>query len=347
MQQNHIIKKKIIVFYKKKKRDLPWRKKLGEKQEPYKTLISEFMLQQTRVDTAINYYRKFINKWPDLKSLSRSKLSEVLTVWAGLGYYRRAINLHKAAKIIMKNYNGVIPDTKEELKKLPGIGEYTSSAILGFAFGKSSIIIDTNIRRFISRINGVEDNILLEKQVTLLAKKLFPKKNTGDFAQAIMDFASAYCKKRNPVCSECIIKKECNFSDIKMLSNNENKNKEKKKKYSFVFLLVDKKNHFFIKKRPLDKILGGLYEVPGTDWTTSTWPNKNNLKKKNITFNSWIEKKEIIKHEFSHFNLFTKVFIKKIKKENKDADGVWINKKDMNKLPLSKLTYKIINASLK
>ena len=169
MKKANYIKKFIIQYYDKYKRSLPWRSKNNSLQDPYCTLISEIMLQQTRVDKVKVFYESFLRKWPNIYALSCADISQILTHWSGLGYYRRAINLHKTSKIIANVYSGIIPADKETLKSLPGIGEYTSSAIISFAFGKYSIILDTNIKRFIMRIFGLKDDIkekdLIKKQV--------------------------------------------------------------------------------------------------------------------------------------------------------------------------------------
>ena len=246
----NIIQKKIKQYYKKRGRELPWRKKGKINQNSYETLISEVMLQQTRVNTVLKYYKKFLVKFPNLKALAIAKNEEVLKMWSGMGYYKRAINLHNSAKIIIKNFAGKIPSEKEELKKLPGIGEYTSSAIASFAFGKDEVVIDTNVDRFISRIFNINYRELKNVQKKVFENKLFPKKNKGDFAQAIMDFSNEYCLKLNPKCEICIISKYCNYE------KNENvKNIKLKKKKSFVpaILFIMKKISFSSEKDQLIK----------------------------------------------------------------------------------------------
>ena len=152
------LRSKIKLYYKKKSRALPWRVQSGYNQNPYKTLISEIMLQQTRVQTVIKYYKNFLQEFPNIKALALAREEKVLKAWAGMGYYRRALNLHSTAKIICKKFNGKIPSEKTILKQLPGIGEYTSSAIASFAFGKEELVIDTNVERFVNRVFNVKNN---------------------------------------------------------------------------------------------------------------------------------------------------------------------------------------------
>ena len=193
-----IIKNRILSYYKNNKRKLPWRTKEDNNQNPYHTLVSEVMLQQTQVKTATSYYKRFIKKWPNIKSLSNANLDEVLVMWSGLGYYNRAKNLLKSAKIITTKFRGNIPSNKESLISLPGIGDYTSAAIMSFAFGKHALAIDTNIKRFFIRVFGLNNNKKNDlKQISIIASRVFPKNNSGKFAQALMDFSSDICKKKN------------------------------------------------------------------------------------------------------------------------------------------------------
>ena len=162
------------------------------------------MLQQTRVKAVLNYYKVFLIKFPNIRSLALAREKDILIAWAGLGYYRRAINLHKTAKVIFKEYDGIIPSEKIVLRKLPGIGEYTSAAIASFAYGKEELVIDTNVERFIKRIFNLQDDRARGNKIKELGEKLFPKRKRGDFAQAIMDFSNDYCTKLNPKCKICI-----------------------------------------------------------------------------------------------------------------------------------------------
>ncbi len=338
MKHSKIITKKILLYYKYNKRDLPWRTKEDNNQNPYFTLISEIMLQQTQVKTAISYYEKFIKKWPNVDSLSKANLDEVLTMWSGLGYYNRAKNLLNTAKLIKNKYNGLIPDKKHILLTLPGIGEYTSAAILSFSFGEYAIAMDTNIKRFISRIFGSEINIKKnEKDFYALASKVFPKTNSGKFAQAIMDFSSDICKKRKPDCIRCFLSSYCKYDE----KNEKNEKKVNLKKKFSVVLFYFHKNQFFLKKRAVHKLLGGLYEVPGLEWTDNTWPK---IPKK--FYGSEVLPK-VLKYKFSHIELKTKIISINILNKNLKKNGIWIKKQELEKIPVSSLTKKIINYSIK
>ena len=335
-KKNSIIRKKIIAYYENNKRKLPWRTNKDNNQNPYFTLVSEIMLQQTQVNTALSYYEKFIKKWPNLNSLAQANIEDILTMWSGLGYYSRAKNLLKTAKIISTKYNGVIPNKYEDLIDLPGIGDYTASAIISFAFGAFSIVIDTNIKRFMLRINGVYDNGKVNKrQLNEIGKKLFPRSNSGKFAQAIMDFSSDVCTKRNPSCFKCFLKSYCKF-DLNL--EHKYKRKKIKTKYSIVFFYIFKNKYFFLRKRSLSGTLGGMYEVPGTDWQYKSWP------KPLLNINSFEILPNIIKYKLSNTNLQTKIYKLDVKnKGNINEEGIWISNSDLKRLPISVLTRKIIN----
>ena len=334
-----IIRKKILSYYENNKRNLPWRTKQDNNQNPYFTLVSEVMLQQTQVKTALSYYKKFIKKWPTINRLAKAKEEDVLTLWSGLGYYSRAKNLLKAARVISIKYNGIIPDKYEDLISLPGIGEYTASAIISFAFGKFSVVIDTNIKRFIGRINGVKKIANTNKnEFNKLGIKLFPKDNSGKFAQAIMDFSSDICTKKRPSCSNCFLKLYCQFDEA---LEEYSKMKKIKKKYSLVFFYILKNKYFFLRKRPLNIAFGGMYEVPGTNWIEKKWP------KIPQEINSTNVLQKTIRYKFSNTDLETKVYKIHINKKKIFKDkGIWIEMSDLRKLPVSVLTKKIISHSL-
>ena len=202
----------LLSWYSENKRKLPWRIKKNVKNSYY-VWVSEIMLQQTNVSTVINYYKKFISNWPTIYSLSKAKLDTILFIWQGLGYYNRAANLHKTAKIICSKYNGKIPSTYETLIQLPGIGEYTANAIMAIAYNKKTIGIDTNINRIISRLYNLNPNN--KKEITKRLYKLLPINKCSDFMQALMDVGAKICKKKNVDCFICPLKKYCNFYNQK------------------------------------------------------------------------------------------------------------------------------------
>ncbi len=210
-----ILAKKLFKWYNENGRILPWRVspkdlEAGQTPDPYKVWISEIMLQQTTVNTVVPYFEKFIKKWDNIDKLSRADESDILAFWAGLGYYARGRNLLKCARELSEKFNGTIPNDKKTLLSLPGIGEYTASAIRAIAFGKKETVIDANIERVVCRLFMIKKPInQSKKDIKKYASQLFPKLRSGDFAQALMDFANSVCKSKKPCCNHCPISKYC------------------------------------------------------------------------------------------------------------------------------------------
>ena len=207
---NLILTKKILHWYDNNKRILPWRKKCSQKKREYFTLVSEFMLQQTQVSTVIPYFNNFIKKIPNLNSLAKINEKKLLKYWEGLGYYSRVKNLKKTAKIVVSKYKTKLPNTLDELKKLPGIGEYTASAILAIAFNKPYIPLDGNIERVIKRLLNLKSETEIRKENLIKKKKILGTSDrSGDYAQAIMELGALICKPKKPFCEKCPLTKNC------------------------------------------------------------------------------------------------------------------------------------------
>jgi A/G-specific adenine glycosylase len=234
------ISKKIVHWYHKHKRNLPWRKYKNKKDKVYKTLVSEYMLQQTKVITVIPFFNRFYKEIPNLRKLSKTSSNRIYKLWQGLGYYRRARFLLSTSKIIMKKFNGKIPSNYSDLITLPGIGDYTAKAILSIAHDKSEIGIDGNVKRLISRIFFKTKNLNYEKSVN----KLKINKNQGDLMQGLMELGALVCLPQNPLCSQCPINQTCNYN-----KQTKNKKIEKvkfnikkiKKFYAFIILKKNEK----------------------------------------------------------------------------------------------------------
>lgn len=207
---NLILTKKILHWYDNNKRILPWRKKCSQKKREYFTLVSEFMLQQTQVLTVIPYFNNFVKKIPDLNSLAKINEKKLLKCWEGLGYYSRVKNLKKTAKIVVSKYKAKLPNTLDELKKLPGIGDYTASAILAIAFNKPYIPLDGNIERVIKRLLNLKFETEIRKENLIKKKKILGTSDRpGDYAQAIMELGAIICKPKRPFCEKCPLTKNC------------------------------------------------------------------------------------------------------------------------------------------
>jgi len=207
---NLILTKKILHWYDNNKRILPWRKKCSQKKREYFTLVSEFMLQQTQVVTVIPYFNRFIKNIPDLKSLAKVQNKKLIKLWEGLGYYSRARNLKKTAQVVIKNFRGKLPNNLEDLTSLPGIGNYTASAILAIAFNEPYIPLDGNIERVLKRYLYLKKDKEIRKDNLIQKKSIFGMSlRSNDYAQALMELGALICKPTNPLCNQCPISKKC------------------------------------------------------------------------------------------------------------------------------------------
>ncbi len=282
---------------------MPWRAPVGQLPDPYHEWLSEIMLQQTTVTAVTPYFLKFIKKWPNVHALAKASSEDVMKEWAGLGYYARARNLHACAKIISSERKGIFPSTMAELKSLPGIGEYTASAIMAIAFNKPATVVDGNVERVLVRYLAIQKPIPdIKNELRERARPFFESehKRPGDLAQAFMELGATICVPSNPRCAECPISKSCN-AFTSGLTNQIPVAKAKKRRqtrYGYVYWIEDKKGRILIHNRPAKGLLGGMMALPTTEWV----PKKKSLQP--LPFiNSIKKQKPIIKHVFSHFDL--------------------------------------------
>src|SRR5882724_8623940 len=207
----------LLDWYDRHRRRLPWRPPAGERADPYRVWLSEIMLQQTGVKTVGPYFEKFLARWPDVAALGRASQDDVLRMWAGLGYYSRARNLHACAAAVLRDHGGVFPDTEQGLRRLPGIGPYTASAIAAIAFDRRTMPVDGNIERVVSRLYAIEEALpqakplIKEMAATLLGPSGAGDENSraGDSAQALMDLGATICTPKRPACALCPLNKDC------------------------------------------------------------------------------------------------------------------------------------------
>ncbi len=254
----------LLSWYDQNKRDLPWR----NCEDPYKVWISEIMLQQTRVDQATPYFHRFIERFPTVHDLAAADQQDVLKVWEGLGYYSRARNLHHAAKTVVSEFNGQLPDTWDEITSLKGIGPYTASAILSIAFDKSYAVVDGNVIRVLTRYFGIEDDIrstTTKNKIQELADDLIDHDRPGDFNQALMELGATVCVPSNPDCKECAVNANCVAYKSVKTDEIPYKSPAKKKPHHQigVGIIKNEQDEVLIALRPDDAMLGGLWEFPG------------------------------------------------------------------------------------
>jgi A/G-specific adenine glycosylase len=250
----------LISWYETNQRDLPWRKT----KSPYRIWLSEIILQQTRIDQGMSYYHKFIEAYPNLRNLAQAEEQDVLKLWQGLGYYSRARNLLKTARLLQEESN--FPQTAFELQKLPGVGPYTSAAIASFAFGEASPVLDGNVFRFISRYRGIlkdPNDPKGKKEIMEFLHEAMPKRAAASFNQALMEFGSLQCKPLNPDCSSCPFSNDCfAFQTNRIEEFPAKKKKVKRGKRFFNYLVYQTDELISVQKRSSKDIWAELYQFP-------------------------------------------------------------------------------------
>ena len=243
------LSKKILAWYDNNKRNLPWRVSKKSSKKLYYRLLSEFMLQQTQVKTVIPHFKKFTNKYKTLEALSKINESQILKLWEGLGYYRRAKNLLASVKLLVKDYNSKLPNTLKDIKKLPGVGEYTGNALLGFIHNYPTIAIDGNVKRvFVRYLNKKESKINFEKLIQINKKNLFITNRNSDFVEALMEFGALICRPKDPKCSQCCLNKSCKYLRSSKKIKTDNRKKIKVMDYD-IFCYLNKKKQIALTKK--------------------------------------------------------------------------------------------------
>jgi A/G-specific adenine glycosylase len=293
------LSKALLYWFEKNKRDLPWRQNAN----PYAIWISEVMLQQTQVETVLPYFKRFLKRFPNVEILSSASLEEVLKYWEGLGYYSRARHLHSAAKEIRGRYAGELPRDYEHLRALPGIGEYTASAIVSIAFNQPFPVVDGNVHRVFSRVLAIaEPKEVSKKKIYSFLKKIIPHENPSSFNQAIMELGALVCLPKNPKCSLCPIQDFCKAFQEKRVEDFPMKSPKKNLPHeNWIVLAVKKKKEVLLRQRPLEGLWGGLWELPmfkkeGKSLDAKPLCKQLGIKGKLIKLKS-------VKHTFSHFKV--------------------------------------------
>jgi A/G-specific adenine glycosylase len=258
-----VFSKVLIDWYLKNKRELPWRKT----SDPYHIWLSEIMLQQTRIEQGLPYYKRFTSAFPSVFDLAAAPQEKVLKLWQGLGYYSRARNLHETAKYVAEELNGVFPDSYKDLKKLKGVGDYTAAAIASICYHEPVAVVDGNVYRVLSRFFDIETPINSTagiKEFKALASELLDEKDPSSFNQALMEFGALQCKPRNPLCESCPLSSGClalQKNKIKELPVKLKKTKVKKRYFNYL-VVYSEENKTLLQQRTGKGIWNGLYEFP-------------------------------------------------------------------------------------
>ena len=337
------ISSSLLSWFDLEKRDLSFRKN----RNPYRVWVSEIMLQQTKVETVIPYYQKWIKSYPNIVSVYEASESSLLKSWEGLGYYSRCRNFHKAAKIVCEEYNGMIPDSWDEFRSLPGVGDYTAGAVLSIAFNKPFIALDGNVKRVMARILGRKklSKYNIQRFISTL-KKWLDCNRPGDFNEAMIELGACICISSSPKCYQCPISNFCAaYKSGNPLSYPQKNMKRKIPQHIFAACLIKEKNKILIQRRQ-SNMLNGLWEIPNK--------RVNNINHTNDELKSYINEqygfdikvlKKIgtISHSYSHFNMKLILFeckkIGRIKNYNQIYN--WIKKSDIINYAFHKVNHKI------
>src|SRR5690349_22689211 len=258
----------LLAWYDRHRRKLPWRPSAGERADPYRVWLSEIMLQQTTVKAVGPYFEKFLSRWPDVTDLARASLDDVLRMWAGLGYYSRARNLHACAIAVVHDHAGAFPDTEEGLRALPGIGPYTAAAIAAIAFDRRTMPVDGNIERVVSRLFAVEEALPQAKPlIQRMAATLLGPSRAGHSAPALVDLGASVCTPKKPACSLCPLNEDC---AARVQATQESFPRKLAKKAGTLrrgaAFVVTRGDELLVRSRPEKGLLGGMTEVPGSEW---------------------------------------------------------------------------------
>lgn len=260
MTETNRVAERLISWYREHKREMPWR----NTSDPYHIWLSEIILQQTRVNQGLPYYERFLEKYPTINQLAEADVDDVLRLWQGLGYYSRARNLHKCARIIVREHRGNFPKGRKELQKLPGIGPYTSAAIASFAFGKKEAVVDGNVMRVIARLYGISEDISENrtfKFISEIVNGLIPDDVPDIFNHALMEFGATHCTPANPNCTSCIFRDTCAAQAESLQDQLPFKGKKiRKKTRYFHYLIIKIEDRLLMRKRMNKDIWQGLFE---------------------------------------------------------------------------------------
>ncbi len=310
MRDGDVTKSAILLdWYDRNARPMPWRvspqaRLGGAVPDPYHVWMSEIMLQQTTVAAVRDYFVKFMDKWPTVFDLARAKDDEVMAAWAGLGYYARARNLLKCARVVANDLGGVFPGDEPALQKLPGIGPYTSAAIVSIAFNRPATVLDGNVERVMARFHLIKQPLPASKETLRdLARDMLPQKRFGDYSQAVMDLGATICTPRNPVCDLCPWAKGCKARALGVAKDLPNKLAKAKipTRYGTCFVVMHKDGAVLLERRPEKGLLGGMLGWPGDAWSTdkadAVPPFAAN----------WCIAPEEARHTFTHFHLKLRV----------------------------------------
>jgi A/G-specific adenine glycosylase len=332
----------LLAWYSRNKRILPWR----DDPDPYKVWVSEIMLQQTRVETVIPYFKRWIRRFPSIRRLAQASQQDVLSKWEGLGYYSRARNLHQAAQIVMEQYNGELPRDVFAIRSLPGIGRYTAGAIASIAFGLDEPLLDANVRRVLSRVFALRlpvDSSAGQKVLWGIATEHLPRGKSSDYNQALMDLGATVCVPKNPHCEVCPLSRLCLARELGLQGSLPIlKARKSPMHYVLAAAVIKKRGRVLLSKRPVKGLLGGLWEFPNV--RVAGDPKKSCASA--ILKNYQLKVKgrttlKIIQHVYTHFSVTVHAIACDLISNNSKESPHWVPLAALDDYPMGKVDRQI------
>jgi A/G-specific adenine glycosylase len=337
----------LLAWFAENRRDLPWRARPGAAADPYRVWLSEIMLQQTTVAAVEPYFRRFLVRWPTVHDLAQAAQDEVLHAWQGLGYYARARNLHRCAQVVSREMGGRFPDEEGALRALPGIGPYTAAAIAAIAFDRKSVAVDGNVERVMARLYGVATALPEAKpELRRLAAALAPDRDAGDYTQAVMELGQTVCTPRAPDCPRCPWRASCtahaagNAADLPRRSAKP----DRPVRRGVAFWAVRADGAVLLRRRPENGLLGGMMEIPSTEWRDGAWTGRAARAAAPIRAD-WRKVPGVVAHGFTHFRLELAVMCARVA-DGAGADGVWCPPARFDEHALPTLMKKVVRHAL-
>jgi A/G-specific adenine glycosylase len=319
--------KRLLAWYDRSRRDLPWRAPPGDVADPYHVWLSEIMLQQTTVATVGPYFGRFVERWPTVHDLASADLDRVLHAWQGLGYYARARNMHACAIRISRDMGGVFPGDEGALRALPGIGPYTAAAIAAIAFDRPASPVDGNIERVMSRLRRIETPLPAAKpEIAEAARRLTPRRRSGDFAQALMDLGATVCTPRRPDCSACPWSDPClaRAAGIQETLPRKPPKAVRPIRHGVVFWATRDDGRVLLRRRPERGLLGGMMEFPSTEWRERRWQTRSAISAAPFAA-EWRGLPGAVRHTFTHFHLELQIVTAASREAGtrEEVEGLW------------------------
>jgi A/G-specific adenine glycosylase len=340
----------LLAWYDRHQRVLPWRALGGQRSDPYRVWLSEIMLQQTTVKAVGPYFEKFVARWPTVAALGAASLDDVLRMWAGLGYYSRARNLHACAAALLREHGGSFPETEEGLRGLPGVGPYTAAAIAAIAFDHPTMPVDGNIERVVSRLFAVEDELPKAKpRVQALAQTLLPARRAGDAAQALMDLGATICTPKKPACVLCPLIDGC---ESRARGEQETFPRKAPKKTGALrrgaAFVVTRGSDVLVRTRPAKGLLGGMTEVPTSDWIAGQDDADARAQAPQLAgLARWHRRAGVVTHVFTHFPLELVVYTSRVPARTRAPDGArWVSAATLQDEALPNVMRKVLTHAL-